>query len=157
MTRASEPSRASVIRTEKAGEGYYAWHASHVAIRGDTLIVMMKPGMIGHGQLDMAAVLLAENITAEPGDVVVDIQCGGGLAGAVAAGQVGEGHVYLVDSNLVPYQAASKTINANGLQNASAALSRGISTLNLISDLAAVTLRIPKNKSLGRQMIWDAF
>jgi 16S rRNA (guanine1207-N2)-methyltransferase len=157
MMGASETSRTKVIHTEMSGEGYYAWQSSQVAVRGGTLILVTKPGVIGYGDLDMAAVLLAENITPEQGDVVLDMQCGAGLAGAVAAGMVSEGHVYLVDSNQVAVQAARKTVAANQLQNATGVLSCGTSSLDQIREFDVVTIRIPKSKFLGRQMIWDAF
>ena len=62
---------------------------------------LSRPGTFSYGRFDNGARALAEAMSMQPGDVVLDIGCGCGTNGVFAAQQAGpEGQITFVDSNV---------------------------------------------------------
>lgn len=75
-----------------------------------------RPGVFSYGRFDEGARALAETAELRPGDRVLDLGCGCGVAGVFAAQRVGpEGHVVFVDSNVRAAALAEQNARANGV------------------------------------------
>src|SRR5439155_19884534 len=97
---------------------YHTWTAAEVTIRGQHFVVCTKPGMFEHRTLDPAAMLLAENLEVSPSDAVLNLNCGAGLVGTVAAIRASDGRCVMADANLLAVEAAGRTARANGVARA---------------------------------------
>ncbi len=149
--------RARVLHQESSGTGYYDWQVSTVAVRDYQISVHMKPGVLGFGGLDPAAALLAEAVQVAPGDRVLDLHCGAGLVGSLAAILSGSGQVTLADSHAVSVACAGRTIVSNGLSNASVFASQGTQAIRSLPPVDVVAMRLPKGRQLASKLAWDAF
>ena len=153
----SRHKRASSAHTHGPRVDYYAWTTASVRLHGRDFSVWSKPGTLAHGDIDPAAALLAGAIEAGAGETVLDLNCGTGLVGAVAASLAPAGRVLMADSNIVEVEAARRTIAANALTNVEVYLSSGTSHLPPAVPVDLVTVRLPKGKLPTLQLIWDAF
>jgi 16S rRNA (guanine1207-N2)-methyltransferase len=111
----------------------------------------------GEGALDPAALLLAEQIELAPDARVLDLNCGLGLTGAVAAGLAPRGRVLLADRNALAVAAARRTLALNGIANAEVWHSNGTGQISLDAPVDAVTVRAPREKLPALQLVWDGF
>jgi 16S rRNA (guanine1207-N2)-methyltransferase len=136
---------------------YHTWRLRSLALAGRRVMLATKPGLLGHGRDDVAAKLLAERVTVNPGDVVVQMQCGSGLFGAVASLAHGAARVLLTDRSVVSVEAARRTMADNGITNAEVFLGQGSATLppDVVADVVAI--RIPTEKLAMLQLLVDAF
>jgi 16S rRNA (guanine1207-N2)-methyltransferase len=80
---------------------------------GQYAIVTM-PGVFSWEHLDDGSALLLDHLGVEPGSTVLDIGCGTGIVGMVAA-RLGAAHVTLIDDNLLAVRCARASIQANDL------------------------------------------
>jgi 16S rRNA (guanine1207-N2)-methyltransferase len=62
-------------------------------------------------------------------EIVLDVGCGYGVIGVVAAMRVRRGRAYLVDSNVVAVEAARRSVAHNGLENAEVILGDGLAAI----------------------------
>lgn len=128
-----------------------------VTIARRTYTVVTKEGVFSHGRTDPASLMLAEQMaTVRAGDAVVDMNCGNGMAGAVAA-LSGAGRVWLTDRNVVNADAARRTVAENGATNAEVLLGHGAAPLPQSVQADVVTIRIPKERLALLQLLADAF
>lgn len=134
---------------------YHQWQSVAEDIRGQRFQVATKPGVFSHGRNDPAAILLAEHASVKRDDVVVHLNCGNGLFGAVAAQQASK--VFLTDRHLVSYQAAQRTIELNNISNAEVLLGHGGFVLPANTRANVVGIRIPHEKPALFQLLHDAF
>ena len=75
-----------------------------------------RPGVFSYGRFDEGARALVETAELRPGDRVLDLGCGCGVAGVFAAQQCGpEGRVVFVDSNVRAVALAEHNARANGV------------------------------------------
>jgi 16S rRNA G1207 methylase RsmC len=75
-----------------------------------------RPGVFSYGRFDEGGRALAETAELRPGDRVLDLGCGCGVAGVFAAQQCGpQGHIVFVDSNVRAAALAEQNARANGL------------------------------------------
>ena len=136
---------------------YHAWRRRTVAISGASYIVTTKPGLPAHGRDDAAMLLLAERVLVPPGAIVVQMQCGSGLFGAVAALAHGAAHVYLTDRSVVAVEAARRTMMHNEIDNATVLAGHGSMPLDPALRADVVAIRIPTEKLAVLQLLADAF
>lgn len=136
---------------------YHAWQSGSITIAGVRYRYATKPGAFAHGAVDPAQLMLTQYARVNAGDVVVQLNCGGGLFGAVAATTGQASQVMLTDRNIVSHGAAVRTLEANGAAVASAWLCQGTRVLS--SDLRAdiVAIRIPHEKLVLLQLLSDAW
>jgi 16S rRNA (guanine1207-N2)-methyltransferase len=77
-----------------------------------------RPGTFSYGRFDLGARALVEVAQVEPGDRVVDLGCGVGTNGVLAARRAGaSGFIAFVDSNVRALALAEHNARANGLAN----------------------------------------
>lgn len=136
---------------------YHAWQSGSVSIAGVRYRFATKPGAFAHGAIDPAQLLLAQYARVNPGEVVVQLNCGNGVFGAVAATTGQASRVVVTDRNIVSYGAAVRTLEANGAALATAWLGHGTQMLPSVVSADVVAIRIPHEKSALLQLLADAW
>jgi 16S rRNA G1207 methylase RsmC len=83
---------------------------------GESCRFVSRPGVFSYGRFDDGARALAETMTVNPGDHVLDLGCGCGTNGIFAAQRAGpDGHITFVDSNVRAVALAEHNALANGV------------------------------------------
>ena len=136
---------------------YRTWRTYSAKIAGQSCEVATKPGTFAHGRLDPAALLLAEHAKVASGDCVVHLNCGNGLAAAVAVRSAPEVRAYLVDRNVVSVEAARRTLDANRITTGQVLLGQGAHVLPADVRADSVVIRIPQERVALLQLLMDAF
>ncbi|HPT82816.1 MAG TPA: methyltransferase [Limnochordia bacterium] len=99
-------------------------------LRGKVYQFQSDAGVFSKDEIDAGTRLLINCLDLQPGDVVLDLGCGYGPLGLVAADLVGPGgRVYLVDVNERAVELARQNLAANGITNAQVFLSDGLAAL----------------------------
>lgn len=106
-------------------DGYYTFRQMRAEVRGRAWTVVTKPGIFAWDRVDAATALLLNQFTVNPADQVLDLGAGYGMMGLVAATLAPQGHVDLVEADVVAVEAARQTLAANGVTNAQVFLSDG--------------------------------
>jgi 16S rRNA (guanine1207-N2)-methyltransferase len=135
---------------------YRAWQYDVARIGGRTYRVATKPGVFGHGALDHASVMLAEEARVSPGETVAYLNCGTGLFGAVAGVQ-GAARVLLADRNVLSLEAATRTLASNDIANGETFLSQGSIAFPPGVQASTVAIRVPHERLAWMQLLRDAF
>ncbi len=117
---------------EWAGEAGIApgtWREFEVGVRGYAFRLRSLPGVFAFDDdLDEGTRLLLDRLDVAPGGSVLDVGCGYGIIGLVAA-RLGARHVDMVDVNLLAIASARENIAANAITNAEAFLSDAFSAV----------------------------
>lgn len=117
---------AVAVKEPGAAPERFAWPdpssapAAPVTARGESLLLTPSPLVFAGGRLDPAAAMLAEAMRVEPDDIVVDLGCGAGIVGLVAARLAPRGHVYLLDASYAAVRTAQVNAERNALTNVTA-------------------------------------
>ena len=109
------PPQPAVFTTPYLDHG--AWHRFTVDIRGERYTVCSRPGVFSWERLDDGTRALLETMAIGPGETVLDLGCGAGITGVVAARLSQTGMVTMVDVALEALEAARRTVATNGLTN----------------------------------------
>lgn len=99
------------------------FHEIPLTLRGMSFTLFTRPGVFSWEHLDEATDVLATLLDVAPGERVLDIGCGAGALGVVAAGLSGTGDVCLVDVDHEAVRCAQRTLDRAGSQNARAVVS----------------------------------
>lgn len=91
---------------------------STVDLRGSQYTLEAHVGVFARGGLDPAAVLLATAMEVATTDRILDLGCGNGVVGMVAARLAPQGHVWLVDTNTEAVALTRRNIERNAIPNA---------------------------------------
>jgi 16S rRNA (guanine1207-N2)-methyltransferase len=137
-------------------DDYYTYRTLTAELRGQIVKIISKPGLPNWERLDPGTRLLAERVEIGVRDRVLDLGCGPGVIGVIAARLAHKGHITLVDSNCVAVEAAQRTLAANGIDNASVRLSDGTEALSPDARFDAVVLHLPKGKAVIEQYVYQA-
>jgi 16S rRNA (guanine1207-N2)-methyltransferase len=86
-------------------------------LRGYSLEMMTDTGVFSREGIDFGSRLLVEKMSIEAADRVLDIGCGYGLLGIVAAKLASHGQVLMVDVNERALQLAAHNVRTNRLTN----------------------------------------
>ena len=133
---------------------YMEYRRASLTIAGRTYVVASKAGAFSHGRTDPAQLMLATQLAGvAAGQVVLDLNCGNGIAGTVAA-LCGAARVVLTDRNVVNAGAADRTVAENGATSAEVRLAHGGASLPAAD---VVAIRIPKERLALLQLLADAF
>ncbi len=100
------------------------------SLHGEAFTLYTRPGVFSWAHVDEATDVLARLLDVAPGERVLDIGCGAGALGVVAARQSRTGAVCLVDVDSDAVRCAERTLRAAGSTNARA----------LVSDVASSVL-----------------
>ena len=143
----------SVLGDERSH--YHEWREAEVTVCGEGFRVATKPGVLSFGSQDVANLMLAEHARAAAGETVVQLNGATGLFATVAARSATR--VLTADRNVLSVEAARRTFQANGTQNAEAFAGQGASSLPSGLEADLVAIRIPTEKLVLHQLLWDAF
>lgn len=114
-------------REERAGPEHYSTRAPRsrprprvlrVTLRGRPWVFQVAAGVFAHHRLDAGTRLLIETMRIGERDLVLDLGCGYGPIGLVAAALAGGGQAYLIDTNRRAAALALANAAGNGLRNA---------------------------------------
>lgn len=108
------------------GEHYFSRHPAarggrriiEVTLRGHDLRLATEAGVFSRGRVDPGTRLLIAHMQIGPGDAVLDLGCGYGAVGLVAARLAPAGRVVLLDVNERAVALARENLIANGAENA---------------------------------------
>ena len=95
-------------------------------VRDFTLRLTTQTGVFSHREVDPGTRLLIEAMHVSPTAKVLDIGCGYGVVGIVAAKLAVRGHVTLVDSDIRATRSTQRNLEANGVTNADVLLGDGV-------------------------------
>src|SRR5438067_8190668 len=98
-------------------------------VRGFDLRIETQPGVFAHRGLDAGTRLLIETMRVSPTAHVLDLGCGYGAVGIVAAKLAERGGAVLVDSDIRATRLAEKNLALNGITNAEVILGDGVRDL----------------------------
>lgn len=133
-----------------------------VQLRGIPVTVYSRPGVFSWDHVDEATALLAEHMVVNKGESVLDLGCGSGGLGTVAAKLSGTGRVRMVDADNEAVRSTRGTIEVAGVRNASVVVSDIASAV--IDERFDVVVSNPPfhvgkatNLELPLQFIRDAF
>lgn len=110
-----------VFWCQRDGDGPRRRHETNYHVRADETTsynFVSRPGVFGYGFCDEGARAVTEVMELEAGQRVLDIGCGVGTNGVLAARQVGPtGFIAFADSNVRAIALADLNAKANGLTN----------------------------------------
>ena len=92
---------------------------------GHELQLWTEPGLFSQKGVDAGTLAMLSCVTFQPDDKVLDLGCGYGVVGIVAAKTARPENVFLVDIDPVAVSAAATNIASNGATRATVALSDG--------------------------------
>ncbi|MBA2278707.1 MAG: class I SAM-dependent methyltransferase [Chloroflexia bacterium] len=92
------------------------WRHMVAAVRGTELRLDSLPGTFAAGRLDTGTALLLEHLAVGHGERVLDVGCGAGVVGLVAA-RLGAGWIDLVDVDLAAVATARHNLALNEVAN----------------------------------------
>jgi 16S rRNA (guanine1207-N2)-methyltransferase len=103
--------------------GWTEYCSSAVLCDGVETTVVGKPGIFAWDRVDEGTAALIGSMKIGADDCVLDLGCGTGLAGLAASRHAHSGAVVLVDADIRAVEAARRTLEVNGAQNAEVLLS----------------------------------
>jgi 16S rRNA (guanine1207-N2)-methyltransferase len=98
-------------------------------LRGHDLRFTTQPGVFSYGEIDEGTRLLVGAMRVSPTARVLDLGCGYGVIGIVAAKLASRGHVTLIDSDIRATRLTERNLEANGIENADVILGDGVRDL----------------------------
>ena len=97
--------------TQEPGIAPGTWHRFVIDIGWTKFDIYSLPGVFSFDHLDEGTSLLLDHLEVKPGERVLDVGCGYGIIGIVAAQKAGaNGYVELIDANILAVASAQKTI-----------------------------------------------
>ncbi len=125
LARKTSDSQASAAWAGAPGIAPGTWHEFDALVRGHTLRMRSLPGVFAYDRIDEGTALLLEALDLPARARVLDVGCGHGIIGLLAA-RLGAAHVDLVDANLLAVAAANENCARNGVASARALASDGV-------------------------------
>lgn len=101
-----------------------------IELRGQRLELELRDGVFARGGLDDGSIMLAEAMELANSQQILDLGCGGGLIGMLAARLAPQAQVTLVDSNLAAVELARANLARNQISNAQVLVSDVTSALS---------------------------
>jgi 16S rRNA (guanine1207-N2)-methyltransferase len=123
----------------------------HERVRGFDLHLETQAGIFSHRGVDAGTRLLIEAMRVSPTARVLDLGCGYGVIGIVAAKLAERGGAVLVDSDIRATRLAARNLALNGITNAEIVLGDGVHDLPRRSRFNVVASNPPTHS--GREVL----
>lgn len=94
-----------------------AFNELDATLRGKQYKLYSRPGVFSWDHIDEATTILADVMQVQAGDSVLDLGCGCGALGVVAASLSGGGPLTMVDADVEAVRSATRSADANGVAN----------------------------------------
>ena len=94
-------------------------------VMGENLALHTAPGLFSPGHIDRGTLAMLSVATFEPGMKVLDLGCGCGVVGILAAKKCGEAYVWLIDIDPLAVETAQRNAEENGVGGVTCAVSDG--------------------------------
>lgn len=108
-------------------------------------------GIFSPREIDSGTDLFLKYLEIKEDEVALDIGCGYGPIGLAIAANAPKGQIHMVDKDFVAVEYANKNARLNGLQNAQAYLSNGLSAVPKELQFTTVVSNIPAK--VGKEML----
>lgn len=102
-------------------------------VLGIPLELETAPGLFSPGHVDRGTLAMLSAVEFEPGQRVLDLGCGCGVVGIVAAKECGQENVWLLDVDPEAVEIAQRNAGRNGVPRIHAVVSDGLSALDASS------------------------
>jgi 16S rRNA (guanine1207-N2)-methyltransferase len=122
-------------------------------VRGFELRLATQPGVFAHRAIDPGSRLLIESMRVSPAARALDLGCGYGVIGIVAAKLATRGHAVLVDSDIRATRLARRNLELNAVTNAEVILGDGVHDLPPKARYDVVACNPPTHA--GREVLDD--
>jgi 16S rRNA (guanine1207-N2)-methyltransferase len=122
-------------------------------VRGFELRLETRPGVFSQHDLDYGTRLLIEAMHVSPTARVLDLGCGYGAIGIVAAKLALRGHVVLIDCDIRATRLAQRNLELNEVTNAEVVLGDGVHDLSPKSRFDVIASNPPTHS--GREVLDD--
>jgi 16S rRNA (guanine1207-N2)-methyltransferase len=113
--------RSDAAPSEISSDGEFLGHDDfrriEATLRGEPTVLFTRPAVFSWDHLDEATSILADAMDVKPGESVLDLGCGAGPLGIVAARLSGTGRVTLVDADVEAVRSATRSIAEAGLEH----------------------------------------
>ena len=130
-----------------------------VELLGTKLNLHTRWGVFSPRSIDDGTLLLMKYISADEGDVCLDLGCGYGPIGLALARQCHKGKVHMVDKDFIAVELANENAKRNGIVNAKAYLSDAFTHVPSEIKFSQIISNIPAK--VGREqlsiILYDAF
>ncbi len=120
-------------------------------LMGTPLTFATTWGIFSPREIDSGTALFLKYLTIQEDEVALDIGCGYGPLGLAIAANAPRGEVHMVDKDFVAVDYANKNAKINGLPNAKAYLSNGLSAVPKEIQFSTVVSNIPAK--VGKEML----
>lgn len=125
----------------------------HDRLRDFDVRFTTQPGVFSDDAVDPGTALLIETMRITPTSRVLDLACGYGVIGIVAAKIAVKGHVTLVDSDIRATRLSERNLALNGITNAEVILGDGVHDLPPKTKFDVVVSNPPTHS--GREVLDD--
>lgn len=98
-------------------------------LKGKDFQFETKPGLFSKNEVDAGSKLLIEHMVIKPTDTVLDLGCGYGVIGLVAASAANQGKVYMVDTDIRAVKYSKINASLNKISNVQIVASDGFEEL----------------------------
>jgi 16S rRNA (guanine1207-N2)-methyltransferase len=102
----------------------------HATIRGVSLSFETAPTLFSPRAIDPGTLAMLSRVTFAPGDKILDLGCGYGVVGILAAKLIGADCVHLLDSDPLAVATTLRNARANGVEGVHVVLSDGLDALD---------------------------
>ena len=116
VKQSEEPASRAIADNPFVGTD--AFHELTATLRGTDLTLFSRPGVFSWDHLDEATSILADAMTVNPGERVLDLGCGTGPLGIVASRLSLGAPVTLLDADAEAVRSAERSVKAAGIENA---------------------------------------
>lgn len=120
-------------------------------LRGQRFCFHSTWGMFSPSAIDEGTRLLIDNMEISPADMVLDLGCGYGAIGVVAAALAPQGHIHMVDKDFIAVEYAQENAELNHLKNTESYLSNGFSHISEGRTFHKILSNLPAK--VGKEML----
>ncbi len=132
-------------------------HVFTAELRGFELQLVSEAGVFSRERVDRGTRLLVKHFEVKPADRFLDLGCGYGVVGVIAAKLAPEGQVTLVDINQRAVELARENVRGNGIGNAEALQGDGFAPVpDRVFDVIALNPPIRAGLRVVHQLIEQA-